>query len=157
MSYNVVQTLQSISFFCMKYDSHHQVLLNSFHFALVFTAQVTFGISWHSLRTVIFNHTTPQTYEPLGMRSRYLSCEKPAWFVPLKSCCFWAICTCTLLWHREHLSAQNASVRNPSSCECTLRNPAQTSRRHSTGPHLSPGNTLSIVCGERDETPQTSQ
>ena len=156
MSYNVVQTLPSISFFSMKYYSYHQVLLNSSHFALVFTAHRTSGNLWHSSRTVVFNHTTPSTYEPLGMRSRYLPCEKAAWFVPLKSCCFWAICTCTLLWHREHLSAQNASVRNPSSGECTPINPAQTLRRHSTGPHLSPGNTLSIMCGERDETPKTS-
>ena len=70
---------------------------NSLPFALMFTAQVTFGNSCHYLRTAVFNHTTPQTYESWGWglgtcqvrRLPGLCPWSPAAFEPRALACYW--------------------------------------------------------------------
>lgn len=125
--------------------------LHSFPVALVFTIKAMFGNVWHCLRTVVFRHTTPyrRLTNPWAWDLGFCRGKTLLWFVPLKSCCFRAICICTLLGHREHRRAQNASVRTPGQLQVYPRKTSWDLEEAVHGPCLSLGHALSIMCGRK--------
>lgn len=81
MSYNVVQTLQSSSFF------YERILTTRFCWILPFCFSVHCPGSLGSRgipREQWSSTTPPSDLWALGIKIWYLSCEKAAWFVPLK-------------------------------------------------------------------------